>query len=570
MARMVPFPMQPTESSAERRLYEAFLEQLDDDYVVYHSVDWVLGPRRRGGPPQQGEADFVLAHPVDGLLVVEAKGGEVGYDPDLRRWFQAGRGGRHDLDDPFHQAREEMDALVRILSQQPGWKRWKPSYGYGVAFPDGSYDHDAYPEAPAACAIDRHDMRRLAERVPEIMERWRRPERRFGADGMGGLERALGFTVELRTPWRVGFDEDDRRIVELTDEQSYVLSYVSHLRRATIAGPAGTGKTTLAIQLARRLAQGGSRTLLTCFNWRLAGELREAVAGQDRLETVDFHELCRRVAGDAHLEVPPAPSDEAAARTYEEETLPALLARAAEQMGPRYDAMVVDEAQDFRATWWPSLLALHADPEAGPLFLLTDTDQGLREADLPEGMGGLTLRLPANLRSTRAIHQFVSVFSAASAKVEVRGPAGRPVEILDYRDGDELVRLLEVVLANLEGAGASLEDVVVLTPNRASESPLRRRGGVGRFRFSDRPAAGTVLVCTIHGFRGLERRVVILAELDHGDRRELAKYLYLGGSRARDHLIVLAAEPIARELRDLAGIETATKTPALRAAGPGQ
>ena len=42
MARMVPFPMLPTTSTAERRLYEGFLEQLGDEYVVYHSVDWVL------------------------------------------------------------------------------------------------------------------------------------------------------------------------------------------------------------------------------------------------------------------------------------------------------------------------------------------------------------------------------------------------------------------------------------------------------------------------------------------------------------------------------------------------
>ena len=53
---MVPFPMLPTESSAERRLYEGFLAQLSDEYVVYHSVDWVLGSRSQGGAPIQGDA----------------------------------------------------------------------------------------------------------------------------------------------------------------------------------------------------------------------------------------------------------------------------------------------------------------------------------------------------------------------------------------------------------------------------------------------------------------------------------------------------------------------------------
>ena len=63
---MVPFPMLDTESSAERQLYEGFLEQLDDPYVVFHSVDWVLADR--GGRPEQGEADFVIAHPERGVL----------------------------------------------------------------------------------------------------------------------------------------------------------------------------------------------------------------------------------------------------------------------------------------------------------------------------------------------------------------------------------------------------------------------------------------------------------------------------------------------------------------------
>ncbi|HEY3116015.1 MAG TPA: ATP-binding protein, partial [Chloroflexota bacterium] len=265
MARMVPFPMLPTTSSAERRLYEGFLAQLADEYVVYHSVDWVLGAPEPGAGPIQGEADFLIAHPDDGLLVLEAKGGELSYDPKTRRWIQSGRSGRHHLDeDPFHQARDEMHSLVAILSHQPGWDRWKPSYGYGVAFPDGLYQHDAHPAARAAWAIDRDDMDRLAERVKEVMGVWRHAGRRFGAEGMEALQNALGLRVEIRTPLKLRFDEEDRRIVELTQDQTYVLSYVTKRHRAAIVGPAGSGKTTLALQVSRRLASAGNRTLLTC------------------------------------------------------------------------------------------------------------------------------------------------------------------------------------------------------------------------------------------------------------------------------------------------------------------
>ncbi len=555
MARMVPFPMLPTESSAERRLYEGFLSQLTNDYVVYHSVDWVLAPTEPGGPPVQGECDFLVAHPVDGLLVLEAKGGELSYDPQTRRWFQAGRGGRHPLDeDPFHQAKDEMQSLMEILTHQPGWRRWRPSFGYGVAFPDATYDTDAHPGAPAAWAIDRDDMEHLDRRVKEVMRAWRRPERRFGAQGMEALEQALGLRVEIRTPLHLQFDEEDRKIVELTDDQAYVLSYVTKRHRAAVVGPAGSGKTLLATQVAKRLASGGTRTLLACVNRRLAAHLQELVSGAPNLDVFHFLALCAHLAEEAGIRVPAPPSDPEASRRHFEETLPELLARAAEALGPRYGAMVVDEAQDFRPSWWPSLLRLHTAPERGGLYLFADSNRNLYPGSVPEELVDLTLPLPANLRNTRPIHEFVSVFYKGDGVPQGRGPAGRPVEVLSYRDEKGLARLLALVLENLQAEEVSLQDVVVLTPAGPAKSALQQRGRVNGYRLSEAPEPGAVLTSSVQAFKGLERPVVILAEIEDRQEEDLDQYLYVGGSRARNHLIVLATEPVAKRLRALAGV----------------
>ena len=136
-----------------------------------------------------------------------------------------------------------------------------------------------------------------------------------------------------------------------------------------------------------------------------------------------------------------------------------------------------------------------------------------------------------------------------------RGPGGRPVEVLGYRDGADLAHLLSLVLKNLEGEGVPLEDVVVLTPARRAQSALRTLGRANGYELTDQPERGKVLVSTIHGFKGLERPVVILAEIGERHQEDLAKYLYVGGSRARNHLIVLAADPTARALRRLAGVQ---------------
>lgn len=551
MARMVPFPMLETESAAERRLYEGFLEQLDDSYVVYHSVDWVLAGREG---PIQGEADFVIAHPEGGLLALEAKGGTLRYDPATRRWTQSGRSGAHTLDeDPFRQAKDEMHSLVEILSAQPGWDRWRPSYGFAVAFPDGVYDRDAHPGAPAALVVDRGDMDRLAERVAEIMRHWRRPGRRFGAEGMDALAQALGFRVEIRTPLKLAFNEEDRRIVELTDQQAWVRSFVLNRRRAAVAGPAGSGKTLLAVGIATRLADGGQRTLLTCFNRLLAEDLLERVGGRRGVDVMHFHGLCTELAKEAGVELP-GDSEEPDPHYFESE-LPEALAEAARRLGPRYDAIVVDEAQDFREWWWPSLFALHREPDEGALYLFFDNNQNLYGGALPATNIDECPPLPANVRNTKAIADFVSVFYDGLDEPLALGPEGRPPQILGYEDDDGLAHLLGVVLRNLvEEEHLALDDLVILTPSGKSKSRLRERERVDGFRLSDHPEEDAVLATSIHGFKGLEREVVILAELGDKHLEDLRQYLYVGASRAKNELIVLAFEPVARELRRLTGV----------------
>lgn len=544
--------MLETESAAERRLYEGFLEQLDEAFVVYHSVDWVL---QGSDGPVQGEADFVIAHPEHGLLVLEAKGGSLSYDPATRRWTQAGHDGPHLLqEDPFHQARDEMHSLVEILRAQPGWERWRPSYGYAVAFPDGLYRQDAHPGAPASLVIDHDDLGRLQARVVEIMRSWRREGRRFGAEGMEALERALGFRVEIRTPLKLAFDEEDRRIVQLTQEQAWVRSFVLHRRRAAVTGPAGSGKTLLAVGIAEHLADRGTPTLLTCFNRLLAEDLRERTAGHAHLHVAHFHGLCTGLAREAGLEVPAPPEGADPGSDHFEHVLPELLDEAARRLGPRYDAIVVDEAQDFREHWWPALLALHSEPDTGLLYLFYDDNQNLYGGAPLEGVE-VCPPLPANVRNTKAIAEFVSVFYAGPQRPEARGPEGRPPQILGYEDDAELARLLALVLRNLvEGEGVKLEDIVVLTPSGTAKSRLRSRGSVDGFRLSERPEPGAVLATSIHGFKGLERDVVILAELGDKHPEDLPPYLYVGASRAKHELIVLAYEPVARELRGLAGV----------------
>jgi hypothetical protein len=488
------------------------------------------------------------------VLVLEAKGGAIAYDPATKRWTQTGRSGAHVLDeDPFHQADDEMRSLVQILSAQRGWERWRPSYGFAVAFPDGRYEHDAHPGAPAAVVLDRDDMHRLAERVPSIMRYWQRRGRRFGSEGMEALSLALGFHVEVRTPLKLVFNEEDRKIVELTEQQAWVRSFILNRERAAVTGPAGSGKTILAVGIATRLADEGRQTLLTCFNRLLAEDLRERVGDRSNLDVGHFHGLCVDLAREAGLDLPRETTEPGS--EYFEHDLPSLLGEAVRRLGPRYEAIVVDEGQDFREWWWPPLLSLHRDPDHGRLYVFMDDAQNLYGGTVPVDGVDVCPPLPANVRNTKPIAEFVSVFYDGVDKPLSLGPEGRPPQILGYEDDDGLARLLAIVLTNLvEEEKLPLDAIVVLTPSGKGKSRLRARERLDGFRLSERPEPDAVLATSIHGFKGLEREVVILAELGDKHLEDLRQYLYVGASRAKNELIVLALEPVARELRRLVGV----------------
>lgn len=86
MARMFPQRPRPeSKSGAERRLYQALQEHLPDNFVVFHSVRWLVPDPQNG--PRDGETDFVIAHPDLGILILEVKGGTIRYDGRTGQWY---------------------------------------------------------------------------------------------------------------------------------------------------------------------------------------------------------------------------------------------------------------------------------------------------------------------------------------------------------------------------------------------------------------------------------------------------------------------------------------------------
>jgi hypothetical protein len=546
---MIPTPMLPTESGAERKLFEGLRGQLPDDLVVYHGVKWLqLDERAR-----EGESDFLIADPRRGILCVEVKGGALSFDPATRTRQQNGRPLKKD---PFAQAQETVHWLEQRMKTVPGWSKWKPAFGYAVAFPDGDYEIEAHPNSPLDITIDRRDMDTLAGRVAKIMDRWGNAHPAAAADGMRALQETMGYRIEVIAPLGVRFDDAERMMIELTEEQSYIRDFVRRQPRLAVMGTAGSGKTLIAIQTAVWLAQNGQRTLFTCLNKRLGRHIAEMTSADENIRASHFHALAYELALEADVIEEQGDQALPGETTYFSDDLPAALKRAAKVLATRFDAIVVDEAQDFQEQYWEGLLAFHSSPERTPLYLFADDNQNIYEGSaLPVQPNEIFGPLRKNMRNSQEIQQFLLALHSREDAPIVGGPEVGPVRVMAYSDSEDLAKKCGDVLAELLGEGVALDDIVLLTPSTVAKSALRSRPDIGGIPISEDELPGTLLTSTLHGFKGLEKPVVILAELGERGEKRLVEYLYVGGSRARFQLILLAIPEVANMLEQLPGTQ---------------
>jgi len=486
-----------------------------------------------------------VAHPDLGLLVIEVKGGSITFDATTNIWTSISREGNiYLIKDPIEQARKNKYALLSKLQELPGWHGWI-TLGHAVAFPDIEVTGGRLRlDLPQALVLDRRKLQNMERAIYDAFAYWQGEEGRgkLGAKRLQQVTNLLARSFELRTPLGVELDAEDERIVQLTQEQMHVLDMLRAYRRLAVRGCAGSGKTMLALEKVRRLAAEGFNVLLTCYNIPLANYLAQHVP--ENVDVFNFHNLCKVLIEEADIYAPP-PRDR---EEYYNNFLPEQALDAIAELGPQYDAIIVDEGQDFREEWWVVLMSLLHDEKEGILYVFFDDNQMLYEGrtPLPNFLHmPPPLSLTRNCRNTQSIHHLVRQFHPRGDELESIGPPGRDPVRLTYESHNELKRLIRRTLHELVNENrVRNEDIVILTPRGKHRSTLSDGLTLGNFtlvwRKPERP--NEIQVSTVHRFKGLERKVVILAEVDpwaHRDPETMLKLLYVACSRARTHLIIL-------------------------------
>jgi hypothetical protein len=532
VARMVPAQICARGSGAEERLYRKFRDELPESFTVIHHVPWVLPDRRRRSI--EGEADFVVVHADLGALALEVKGGTLRFDGEAGQWYQrsAGATDEHSIKDPFRQAADGARAIVRHLESQRGWRRgWGP-IGYGVCFPDAAFASDPLPAVRPELMIDGVALAEpdgLERRIRAVMDYFPRDAFAQGEAGATALVRALNHDLTITQPLGLAADDVERSILQLSDQQYRILRLLRHRKRLAISGPAGSGKTVLALEHARDLARGGSRTLLLCYNRPLADHLRSQSAGETGLEILTFHQLCHRLIETAGLRMPPQ------AEFYDRAGDLALTA--IERVGGQYDSILVDEGQVIHEDWWLPIEVLLRDAGSGTFWVFYDDNQALydRPRGLPDGLD--TQPLTEIWRNSRPIFDEVIGYYDGG-EVDCLGPDGPAVERVSANGSvrKELGRVLHRLVTEQH---VRPENIVVLTPRTATASEVL--GKVGRFVVSEAPTRrDDIRLSSVYRFLGLEATAVVVCEAPPQTTDEFKRLMYVASSRARALLVIIA------------------------------
>lgn len=538
MARMYPDRLpEGLASDAEYDLYATFEQELDEQYTVFAGVKWLLKGRQRGAV--QGEADFVIAHPERGILVVEVKGGSISRDGDTGQWHSVDRhGARHNISDPSEQARRNSHALADKLAEAPATSRFTYPIGYAIALPNARLKHAGLGlDAPTQIIIDQDDFGSMQHAIERIMA-YSLGDRQatLGAAGIRALAEVISPSWEIQVALKAQLREERERFRTLTEEQFFVLDMLASHRRALIDGCAGSGKTLLAAEKARRLANEGFNTLLTCFNRNLATSIRESLDPMPpTLRVQHFHELAYDLVEQAGIP-DNGPGDDS--NLYFKETLPTLLLDAVDRLPDRFDAIVVDEGQDFQGEWWVPLGALLNHPE-DVWYVFYDGQQNIYTDAMSLPFDSEPHYLPVNLRNTQAIHRLIEPFYTGRA-VSCRGPEGRPPKVITSADPDATLRQELHRIVNTEGIPTG--DVVVLTGMSQRRSHWQEGSKLGNLSLTWdlHPGANQIRVATVHSFKGLERPIVIVTEMDQAASGPRNDHLRLVAcSRASSELVLI-------------------------------
>ena len=533
------------------------------------------------------EGDFLIFDPMHGLLVLEVKGDRFRQFAPTGRWEGDPE---KDKDHPLYQLDQEYDGVLKALEQtEPGWRPVAKALCLpNEVIPEGQ---KSWQGIPREMIVDGRDL----ERFDSIFARF------FGEEPPRDIQKHR--EVFLETYGKGGRPEEIKHFIDHNEilfrkqltRQYQLLDILEGNQQLFIEGGAGTGKTWNAVEKAVRLAEKdeGAQVLLLCYNIALSRFLRDLVSRRTlergTIMVYQWEELAHHLLGACGMEsgAPPAEASREDKLRYYDQELPALLlecvreAEFADRL-PRFDALVVDEAQDHDTAfpdavgnnntrgecgWWSIYIALLREGTKAPIALFYDTAQrppfrgrGGFDARLIAGQLSQPAfaRLPHALRYTQPIYDFLQTLKSPGTEGLVAQlsepddlPEGPEVITVDLKEaGTEEVRaeVTRIIASWVEIGYCLPEDVLILHTRTELKSSVlgacETIAGLPLVEYGTPPEDGKKAIrhLSINRAKGLDALAVIMvgAEPFQKIRKVDNQYTYfMGASRAKQLLAIV-------------------------------
>ncbi|TDF41705.1 DUF2075 domain-containing protein [Alteromonadaceae bacterium M269] len=509
---------------AEPLIYSLLKEQLGDDFHVIHSLPWlssfVMDFHESSSPI--GEIDFLILHEELGILAIEAKGGKrIRHDKNGFYYLRNSDDSVARIN-PLHQLRRGVFAIQKWLKE----KGITVKIGAAYYFPEISTESKSLPfgyfntstSKPISYIIDINHNSNLRDRIIEIMTFFRGY---LNANKMshGQILQLINMilpTEDYAPCWLSRINNDNYLWLRLTPEQKNCVEEILVSQRYVLNGWPGSGKTLIAVQVARALSERGEKSLVVTFNRLMAEKLEKELAEHPGCHVRNIHALCRDAAGFIKNE------NTFSREWMEEGAFEDLKLGIDEGFLDGYDNLIVDEGQVIREQVWDMFIGAFNTKKIVVMcdaFQVLEYEKSVDISYLESVLSVSAFTLTNSLRMPKQVCDRLRLFNKPN--YAVHNPRAVEQDTLLERvvpnQQDALIRLLDQLISD----NIPLSYITVLTPTYMSISTELVPQGVS--------------VESIGRFRGLEKPIVIIV----ADKRMSEVEFFCGYSRATSKCIVL-------------------------------
>lgn len=535
-ARIYPSKEDISDMPYSESIVYDYLSKLSDTFTIFHSVRWV----KRGNKWKSTwkENDYLILNRHLGILVLEIKGGDIEYTGSVFHQKNTNTGEINILDpkmkkDPLSQAIDGVYHYRRILDNIEAGLQERFPVEAAVWFPSVyiTKSIDKFPLAyreisNAVLGCEAFDYKDSINLIYSFYESYKKVD--ISDDEYEKIINSIASDFRLITAPGIKRGELEHAFLKLTNEQMGLLDYISEQSIATIQGVAGTGKTLIAKEAARRFAKDNRKVLFLCFNRFLYKHLEETYPNNG----VTYYNI--------HTFITKYIDEEVNLSTPENR---AIALNKIDWELFDFDDIIIDEAQDFHndeIIYFKDYVEL----KDGHFFVFYDKNQLLTTMEIPYWIKSseCKLLLTKNCRNTYeiALTSYNVLDLELSKKVIMIN--GEQTSVCFANKNNHLEKIYKILkYFTNDFYDYNINEIVILTLVREDNSIISGIHKLHGINITNYRTDSSVLFTTSKKFKGLESKVVIITDIDYRcfNDDEQKRNFYVACSRATQHLVLL-------------------------------